>query len=118
LTDFWEDTSPNRHKGWKARPGVNELKPMIPARAIEISTQVGDVVLDPFGGGGSTYQEAERLGRYWIGSEVGDCAAIESRFLRFSPLTVGLEHPREVCGVFHNEIYWSRSLVQKATATS
>lgn len=116
LTDFWEDTSPNRHKGWKARPGVNELKAMIPARAIEISTQLGEIVLDPFGGGGSTYQEAERLGRYWIGSEVGDCAAIENRFLRFSPLTVGLEPPREVCSVFHNEIYRSSSLEQRLTA--
>ena len=26
LTDFWEDTSPNRHKKFKVRPGVNELK--------------------------------------------------------------------------------------------
>jgi len=117
LTDFWEDTSPNRHKGCKARPGVNELKPMIPARAIEISTQPGDIVLDPFGGGGSTYQEAERLGRYWIGSEVGDCAAIENRMLRFSSLTVGLEAPKQVCSVFSCEIYRSRSLAQKLTAS-
>jgi len=26
LTDFWEDTSPNRHKKFKVRPGVNELR--------------------------------------------------------------------------------------------
>jgi len=38
LTDFWEDTSPNRHRNSKSRPGVNELKPMIPSRAIEISS--------------------------------------------------------------------------------
>lgn len=89
LTDFWDDTSPNRHRGSKARPGVNELKPMIPARAIALSTQEGDVVLDPFGGGGSTYQEAQRAGRLWLGSEVGDCAAIEERFRAFAPTTVG-----------------------------
>lgn len=79
LTDFWEDTSPNRHRGTKARPGINELKPMIPSRAIQISTNEGDVVMDPFGGGGSTFQEAERLNRYWIGSEIGDCSVIENR---------------------------------------
>lgn len=96
LTDFWEDTSPNRHKGWKSRPGVNELKPMIPARAIEISTHPCDIVLDPFGGGGSTFQEAERLGRYWIGSEIGDCGAIERRMWSFASLSVGLDPPKEV----------------------
>ena len=36
LTDFWEDTSPNRHKKFKVRPGVNELKLVIPERAILI----------------------------------------------------------------------------------
>jgi site-specific DNA-methyltransferase (adenine-specific) len=99
LTDFWEDTSPNRHKGWKTRPGVNELKPMIPARAIEISTRPGDIVLDPFGGGGTTYQEAERLGRFWIGCEIGDCDAIEKRMRAFSSLSLGAEPPREVLQV-------------------
>jgi site-specific DNA-methyltransferase (adenine-specific) len=38
---------------------------MIPARCIEMATQKGDVVLDPFGGGGSTYEAAEERGRYW-----------------------------------------------------
>jgi site-specific DNA-methyltransferase (adenine-specific) len=99
LTDFWEDTSPNRHRSSKARPGVNELKPMIPARAIEISSEPGDIVLDPFGGGGSTFQEAQRLGRYWIGSEIGHCDAIEQRFRDFAPTTLGRKPPREVLAV-------------------
>lgn len=93
LTDFWEDTSPNRHKGSKTRPGVNELKPLIPARAIGIATKPGDVVLDPFGGGGTTYQEAERAGRYWIGCEVGSCAAIEARMRSMSTPSVGQSPP-------------------------
>lgn len=79
LTDFWEDTSPNRHRSTKARPGVNELKPLIPARALQISTQPGDIIFDPFGGGGSTFQEAEHLGRFWLGTEIGDCAPIVQR---------------------------------------
>lgn len=96
LTDFWEDTSPNRHKGTKVRPGVNELKPMIPRRAIQIASEPSDVVLDPFGGGGTTFQEAQKLGRYWIGSEIGDCAAIERRIRDFDPLSLGRTPPRAV----------------------
>lgn len=96
LTDFWEDTSPNRHKHSKARPGVNELKPMIPGRAIEISTQPEDIVLDPFGGGGTTFEAAQARGRYWLGSELGDCAAIQRRFEDYAPLTINRKPPREV----------------------
>jgi hypothetical protein len=72
---------------------------MIPARVIEISTRPGDMVLDPFGGGGTTYQEAERLGRYWIGCEIGDCSAIENRMRAFASLSVGLQPPKEVLQV-------------------
>lgn len=79
LTDFWDDTSPNRHRKFKVRPGVNELKLMIPERAILLSTNPGDVVLDPFGGGGSTYQAAERHHRNWIGVEIFDCHHIRTR---------------------------------------
>lgn len=99
LTDFWEDTSPNRHRGSKSRPGVNELKPMIPGRAIEIATQAGDLVLDPFGGGGTTYQEAQRLGRYWVGCEVGDCEPIERRLWDVAATTLGCTPPQAVLDV-------------------
>lgn len=99
LTDFWEDTSPNRHRNSKSRPGVNELKPMIPARAVEISSGPEDVILDPFGGGGSTFQEAQRLGRYWIGSEIGHCDAIEQRFRTFAPTTIGRKPPKKLLSV-------------------
>ncbi len=99
LTDFWTDTSPCRHRGWKTRPGVNELKPMIPARAIALSTEPGDIVLDPFGGGGSTYQEAQRLGRYWLGCELGDCGCIEARMRHFQSLSVGQMPPATVMSV-------------------
>ena len=89
LTDFWEDTSPNRHRKFKVRPGVNELKLMIPERAILISTNEGDVVLDPFGGGGSTYQAAELNKRNWIGIELYDCEHIKRRMIENFPKSVG-----------------------------
>jgi len=79
LSDFWTDTSPNRHKKFKVRLGVNELKLIIPERAILISTDPGDLVLDPFGGGGSTYQAAEKHFRNWIGTELYDAPYIRNR---------------------------------------
>lgn len=78
LTDFWDDTSPVRHQKYKTRV-ANELKPVIPERAITMSTNPGDIVLDPFGGGGSTFQMAEKNNRFWLGSELGDCAPIIER---------------------------------------
>jgi site-specific DNA-methyltransferase (adenine-specific) len=89
LTDFWDDTSPNRHKRFKVRPGVNELKLVIPERAILISTNHGDIVFDPFGGGGSTYQAAELNGRRWIGTELYDCHHIKRRLEETFPLSAG-----------------------------
>jgi site-specific DNA-methyltransferase (adenine-specific) len=81
LTDFWEDTSPNRHRKYKVRPGVNELKLMIPERAILISTEPEDLVFDPFGGGGSTFQAAEANIRNWVGVELYDCEHIKNRLI-------------------------------------
>jgi site-specific DNA-methyltransferase (adenine-specific) len=89
LTDFWDDTSPNRHKRFKVRPGVNELKLVIPERAILISTNTNDIVYDPFGGGGSTYQAAELSGRRWIGTELYDCHHIKQRLKETFALSVG-----------------------------
>lgn len=108
LTDFWEDTSPNRHRGSKARPGVNELKPMIPARAIALGTDPGDIVCDPFGGGGSTYQEAERLGRCWTGCEIGRCDLIEERLSRLGPVRRGGPLPAPLLGAFGPPVPGSR----------
>jgi site-specific DNA-methyltransferase (adenine-specific) len=85
LTDFWDDTSPARHSKFKARWHVNELKPMIPGRCIEIATKKNDLVLDPFGGGGSTFEAAERAERYWLGTEITDASIIEQRFARNLP---------------------------------
>ena len=88
LSDFWTDTSPNRHKKCKVRPGVNELKITIPERAILISTNPGDTILDPFGGGGSTYQAAERNYRHWIGIERYDAPHIQTRLIEEFPFSV------------------------------
>lgn len=100
LTDFWDDTSPNRHRKFKVRPGVNELKLMIPERAISISTEPGDLVFDPFGGGGSTYQAAENLHRNWVGAELFDCQHIARRLEENFPISCAQEPPTSVFECF------------------
>lgn len=91
LTDFWDDTSPNRHKKYKVRDGVNELKFVIPERAVLISTNPRDLVFDPFGGGGSTYHAAQIHNRFWVGTELYDCHHIETRFMERYPISVNRE---------------------------
>jgi site-specific DNA-methyltransferase (adenine-specific) len=98
LSDFWEDTSPVRHRKFKTRV-ANELKPMIPERAILMSTNPGDIILDPFGGGGSTYLVAEQHDRNWIGIEIGECRPILER-LMYAGIRTGVSASQEVISCF------------------
>jgi len=100
LTDFWEDTAPARHKKFKARWHINELKPMIPGRCFQIATNAGEIILDPFGGGGSSYEAAEKLDRYWIGCEINTTDAIVARFKDLLPGLSGTTPPRCLLSVF------------------
>jgi site-specific DNA-methyltransferase (adenine-specific) len=100
LTDFWEDTAPARHRKFKTRWHVNELKPMIPARCFEIATQRGAIVMDPFGGGGSSYEAAQGLGRYWIGSEITNCQPIAARLTDRFPRSEHRDPPKKLLAVF------------------
>jgi site-specific DNA-methyltransferase (adenine-specific) len=111
LTDFWEDTSPNRHKKFKVRPGVNELKLMIPERAILISSNENDVVFDPFGGGGSTFQAAEKHSRLWLGSELYDSAHIESRMIEEFPFSINQGPPHDLWGILTNDEDYATTLL-------
>lgn len=103
LTDFWTDTSPNRHKKFKVRPGVNELKLMIPERAVLISTKPSDLVLDPFGGGGTTFQAAEMHHRHWIGIEIYDSKHIATRMSETFPESFKKPQPFKLETLFKNE---------------
>jgi site-specific DNA-methyltransferase (adenine-specific) len=78
LTDVWADIPPVRHQSTKRR-AANELSLKLLRRVLAISTEPGDVVLDPFGGSGTTYAAAEELHRHWIGIELGDCEPIIRR---------------------------------------
>jgi site-specific DNA-methyltransferase (adenine-specific) len=78
LTDVWLDIPPVRHASTKRRD-ANELSTKLLQRVLEISTEPGDVVLDPFGGSGTTYAVAEQMKRRWLGVEIGDTEPIVRR---------------------------------------
>ncbi len=78
LSDVWSDIYPVRHKSSKNRK-FNELSIKLLDRVISMSTNQGNVVLDPFGGSGTTFAACELLGRRWIGFELGNCEIIKDR---------------------------------------
>lgn len=80
MSDVWSDIPPVRHSKYKRRQGANELSLKLLDRVIEMSTNEGDIILDPFGGSGTTYMAAELKGRKWIGSEIGPVDDIVQRF--------------------------------------
>jgi DNA modification methylase len=65
VTNFWSDIKP---LATKEEIGYPTQKPeALLERIINMASNEGDVVLDPFMGGGTTIAIADRLGRQWIG---------------------------------------------------
>ena len=82
LTDIWNDIPPVRHKKFKSpERKENQLSTKILERVIEMSTNKNDLVLDPFGGGGTTFVVCEYKDRNWIGIELEDILPIKMRFI-------------------------------------
>lgn len=79
LMDVWTDIPPVRHSKYKKRKGSNELSLKLLDRVIEMASNPGDIVFDPFGGSGTTYAAAEAKGRRWIGCELGPTEQIIGR---------------------------------------
>jgi site-specific DNA-methyltransferase (adenine-specific) len=71
LKDVWTDIPPVRHWKFKTRNRrANALSTKLLDRVIELSTAPGDLILDPFGGSGTTYDCCEYKERHWIGIEI------------------------------------------------
>ncbi len=71
LMDVWTDIPPVRHWKFKSpKRNANALSTKILDRVVEMSTVEGEVVLDPFGGSGTTFAVCERKNRRWIGIEI------------------------------------------------
>ncbi len=80
LTDVWDDIPPVRHRKFKSEKRTeNQLSTKLVNRVVQMSTHEGDIVLDPFGGSGTTFDVCERSNRYWIGIEKESCDAIVER---------------------------------------
>lgn len=80
LTDVWTDIPPVRHWKFKSKKRkANQLSTKLLRRVVEVSSLPGDLVVDPFGGSGTTFDVCERTGRHWIGTEVGPCDLIVER---------------------------------------
>jgi site-specific DNA-methyltransferase (adenine-specific) len=80
LKDVWTDIPPVRHWRFKSRKRpANALSTKILDRAVEMTTKPGEIVLDPFGGSGTTYAVCEQRDRRWIGIELDSCPEIVDR---------------------------------------
>lgn len=70
LGDVWTDIAPLNSQAIE-RIGYPTQKPMaLLKRLIELTTDRGDLVLDPFCGCGTTVEAAQWLGRQWIGIDI------------------------------------------------
>lgn len=65
VTNLWTDTTGARNQRY-----VVETSPKVIERCILMTTNPGDLVLDPTCGGGTTAYVAERWGRRWIAIDV------------------------------------------------
>ncbi len=80
LKDVWTDIPPVRHWKFKSRERrANALSTKILDRVVEMSTRPGDLVLDPFGGSGTTYAVCENKNRRWLGMEIDFAQEIVER---------------------------------------
>lgn len=96
LSDLWTDISPLNSQA-QERLGYPTQKPeALLERILLGSSNVGDTVLDPFCGCGTTIAAAQRLGRHWIGIDITHLAVglIKTRLSH----TFGTDAEYEVIG--------------------
>jgi DNA modification methylase len=76
LDDVWLDIHSIQHLSFsKEKLGYPTQKPeALLGRLIRVSSDKGDLVLDPFCGSGTTLAAARKLGRRWIGIDVSPAA--------------------------------------------
>lgn len=80
LKDVWSDVPPVRHWKFKSKARkANALSTKILDRVIEMSTVPGEMVLDPFGGSGTTFMVAQQKKRRWLGIEIDYSQEIADR---------------------------------------
>lgn len=77
--DYWTDIN-SLQSGVRERNGYATQKPeALLERIIKASSNEGDLICDFFCGSGTTLAVAEKLGRRWIGCDVGEYAVLLAR---------------------------------------
>lgn len=85
IQDIWDDILPVNSQA-QERLGYPTQKPVaLLERLVRASSNLGDVVLDPFCGCGTAIEAAQALGRHWVGIDVTllATAVIKTRLLKF-----------------------------------
>ena len=96
IGDVWDDIHRVRHNKRRITSHPCQLPVHLVERIILLSTDPGDVVLDPFLGAGTTAMACKRLGRDCIGIE------IDKEYVKLSTERIDLEEE-----IKHNNIYLS-----------
>jgi len=103
LSDVWTDIPPLNSQAAE-RLGYPTQKPLaLLERIIRLTTDPGDVVLDPFCGCGTTVDAAQKLGRKWMGIDITYIAVdlIEKRLL--NTYGADIEKTYVVSGIPHDK---------------
>ncbi len=110
LSDVWTDIPPVRHAKYKKR-GANALALKLMDRIVSMASDPGSLVLDPFGGSGTTFVAAELTGRRWIGAEL-ECSSIIERF---ENINADEEHLRNI-HANKNTLFTEADLIRRRKA--
>ncbi len=101
LQNIWTDIDPINMMA-RERLGYPTQKPItLLERVIQTSSNLGDVVLDPFCGCGTTIHAAQKLGRRWIGIDITHIAIslIEKRLKAFEGISYNVHGvPQDATG--------------------
>ena len=123
LSNVWEDI---QNVQGRAKIGYPTQKPeALMQRIIEMASNEGDIVLDPFVGGGTTVAVADRLNRKWIGIDqsvqavkVTELRLDKQRDLFSSPFTVQLHKYDYDTLRYKNAFEFEEWIVQQFGGTS
>ena len=79
VNDVWDDINPVNSQALEKQNYPTQKPEALLSRIISVSSNEGDIVTDFFIGSGTTAVVAEKLGRKWIGSDLGKFAIHTTR---------------------------------------
>lgn len=134
VDDIWNDIYPVNSQASEAVGYPTQKPESLLARLINASSNKGDLIADFFCGSGTTLAVAEKLGRKWIGSDLGKFSvhttrkrmigvqrqlkADDKEFRAFEILNLGKYERQHYIGINHNlrEVEQQKQLEEKEAA--